>query len=38
MEKSKIIFFNAYTEIVLKHPRAITTKLKKKNTPGLEDI
>ena len=28
MEKSKIIFFIAYTEIV--HPRATTTKLKKK--------
>ena len=38
MEKSKRIFFIAYREIVLSHPRAISTKLMKKNTPELEDI
>ena len=30
MEKSKITFFIAYTEIVLQHRRVTTSKLKKK--------
>ena len=32
MEKSKIFFFIAYTEIVLYHPRATSIKLRKEGT------